>query len=336
MSIKFRQIFFGLTLAIILVATILFVWIARPFPCLSQEHSAVLSRIYESWHRGEISDKDALTKFITFAELKPPFWEKPTYMDEEAGYRKGYSTVNQHAVRVIGEIDTPEAFEKLCYYATYMDRNLNGCAVFELEKQGNKQAVPALMELLEIENNRERENLASGTLSHNPHLLTCHVLSSIKKLARQESLPLLKEFLDKKDRRFKYEIEEAIFGLENDITKPINVEDYQVIIKKLNKTTFLPDEEMMLEYSITSPIGKPVKLCAFEHQISIDGKVVQHFGPNIYRGGFLSNGGLSLKDLFPGTHTLTIKIKDTEKSDTKTFYIQDEPQKVFESLSDEN
>ena len=91
----------------------------------------------------------------------------------------------------------------------------------------------------------------------------------------------------------------------------------------------------MLDYSIESPIGKPVKLCAFEHQISIDGKVVQQFGPNIYKGGFSSHGGLSLEGLPPGEHILKIGITDTDKFDSQTFYIQEEQADISEpSLSD--
>lgn len=335
MNAKKRQLIIGLTSLAILGVVVVYVGVSSPFPCRHRKHILALEERCAAWRRSELTNEQALQRFIAYAELKPSFGEKSTWRDEDHGYFGGYSSLHYVAIKMIGEVNTPEAFDTLCRYATCSNRELNANAVRVLDKQGDKRAVPALMKLLEIEDRRELKRREAAAYSHNPHLLTCHILCALKKLIGPEAAPLLKEFLAEKDRIFKNEVEKTVFELENDITKPINIERHQVTIK-LKKTNFRPGEDMMLDYSITSPVGEPVKLCAFGDTVLIDGKAVRVRNPDVYLGGYYSHGGLSLAGLSPGEHTITVTITGTDKSDSATFYILEQTIDTPESLSGDN
>lgn len=301
---------------LLLVGGLIYVGVARPFPCRKRDHHSRLCRTWEAWHRGELTDEQILRELVAYAELEPSFGEKPRFVEGKTS--GGYKGIRSSAIRRIGEVNAPEAFDILCGYALCDDRMKNHAAARALEKRGDKRAVPVLMELLKIEDERQRE--AEGH-QRNPHLLTCHVLRALTKLAGQEAAPRLKEFLTGEKRVFDHELRRALFKLEHDISKPINVEQHQVTIK-LPKTAFRRGEEMMLDYSATVPLGARLeKLSAFGTTVLIDGNVVNALGPDVHLGGYSSHGSVSLSDLSPGEHTLTVKITGTDKSASATFSI---------------
>jgi hypothetical protein len=179
-----------------------------------------------------------------------------------------------------------------------------------------------LVQLLELEDQRQ-----AGTreiIPRNPHLLTCHTLDAIKTLAGREAIPVLQGFLAAKNRKFEREVRITLFELEHDTSKPINVEHHVVTIH-LNKRKYARGEEMMLEYSATTPPGTPSgRLSAFGTTVAIDGKVIMTNLPNVYYGGFWSRGAISLEGVAAGEHTITVAITGTDKSDSSTFSIEDE------------
>jgi hypothetical protein len=335
MKARAKHIVYGVTFLTVIVGGVSYVGVARPFPCRHDKHHVARDEKLGAWRRGELSDEQILSELIGYAELRPSFGEKPKCYDKKSRAHGGYSTVNCAAIQRIGEIPTPEAFEVLGRYATCSDRQLNAAAVFALEKRGDKQAVPSLMKLLEMEDLRQTEWIKTATFARNRHLLTCHTLRVLSKLIGSEAVPLLKDFLARKKRMFKNEVEETIFELENDITKSINVESHQVEIK-LEKTRYLPGEEMTVEYSIKPPVGMPVQLCAIGDIMLIDGSIIRQRNPRVYRGGFSIKGGVSLKGLPLGEHTLTVRIAGTDKSDAATFHILSDTSTAPEPLPVEN
>jgi len=301
---------------LLIVGGLACVGVARPFPCRSREHHGRLWKRWSAWHGGELTDAEMLRELVAHTELGPSFGEKAWFVDGTTS--GGYGGVNSLVFRCIGEMDGQEAFDILCKYAVCDDRKKHGHAVRALEKRGDRRAVPFLMELLRIEDERQRE--AKGH-QRNPHLLTCHVLRALTKIAGQDAAPLLREFVNSEKRVFDRELRIALFKLENDISKPINVERHQVTIK-LSKTVYKRGEEMMLDYSATTPVGtRHGKLSAFGTTVLIDGNMVKHVPPNVYSGGFSSHGSVSLSDLTPGAHTLTVRITGTDKSDSANFTV---------------
>ena len=295
---------------LLLVGGLTYVRVARPFPCNIRDHRRRLWRTWDVWHRGELTDDGMLRELVAYAEIEPSFGEKPKFV--EGNTSGNYATLRMDAIERIGEVNTPEAFEALCEYAVCDDRLKNAAAARALEIRGDKRAVPVLMKLMEIDDARQHGMIG---------LQACLGLRALTKLAGQEAAPLLREFLAGKRRVFRREVQRALFKLEHDISKPINVERHLVTIK-LPKTAFKRGEEMMLDYSATAPVGTRLgKLSAFGTTVLIDGNVVKSMGPDVYLGGYSSHGSVSLSDLSPGEHTLTVKITGTDKSASAAFII---------------
>ena len=311
--------------AIYIAAAVLVVaasyWVGpRPFPCQSERHHAELCRQWEAWCRGELTQAEILKVLSAYAELDAPFWEKRTF--HESRSYGGYFSVHHQAIRRLGQLKTVEASELLRKYLLCPICHKRRYAFSALVKRGEPRAVGVLIKYLELEDQWCKENWR--IYWRPPNQPTRDALTHIKRIAGPDAVPLLKDFL-KKQRMFKEIVLETIFELEHDISKPVNVQSHVVRIE-LKTTDFRPGEELPLRYSATVPAGNPRELCAFGTTVAVDGNVVGKREPRVCRGGFSTSSRIPLTGLPPGEHTLSVKITDTDISDSVTFRIVDRPE----------
>jgi outer membrane lipoprotein-sorting protein len=187
----------------------------------------------------------------------------------------------------------------------------------------DKSVVPILLRSLEIEAKKTEVKLTkveqSGSLGRGIHLPTTRLISQLKELGGKDVLPYLVRFKVKYPR-YIYVIDQAVFELEHDTSKPINTDRLQLAIHA--DTSEGEGKRVSLSYSISSTQGtNGPAYFAYAYQVLVDGRVVYntrtpYAWPRVVDGKM---HGLALGAASNGWHTATLRIADTDISRSTRF-----------------
>lgn len=255
-------------------------------------------------------------------------------------------------------LEIPSAeFDDLKIQATSSDDEVRHKAQTKLYGIKDKRVVPAIVASLYVEGEktevRIRDAQLAGRKIRNPQLPTMHAIGQLIKLSGREILPELRSYKAKYPR-YGGMIDREIFALEHDISKPINVEFLEVRIRlerasepidwfklrpndppPVSVNTFPIGEDMALDCEVFSRNMLAPDFCAYTSEVLIDNRPVAGGVPMVAGvvkvtgrepTAYPTNGGarfsrISLKDLSPGEHTVTFRLKDTDKMASQKFQI---------------
>lgn len=189
----------------------------------------------------------------------------------------------------------------------------------------DKGVVPILLRSLEIEAKKTELKLTkteqSGSLGRTIHLPTTRMISQLKELGGKDVLPYFIRFKTKYPR-YIYVIDQAVFELEHDTSKPINTDRLQLSIRA--DTGDGEGKRVSLSYTISSTQGtNGPAYFAYAYQVLVDGRAVYnsgtpHIWPRVVRGKL---HGIALKASSNGLHTVTLSIADTDLSRSTRFRV---------------
>ena len=189
----------------------------------------------------------------------------------------------------------------------------------------DKSVVPILLRSLDIEAKKTELKLTqveqSGMLGRGIRLPTSRLIYQLKELGGKDVVPYLIRFKAKYPR-YIYVIDQAVFELEHDTSKPINTDKLQLSIHA--DTSDGEGKRVSLSYKISSTQGtNGPAYFAYAYQVLVDGRSVcnsgtAHVWPRAVDGKIHS---IPLKASSNGLHTATLRIADTDLSSSTRFRV---------------
>jgi outer membrane lipoprotein-sorting protein len=188
----------------------------------------------------------------------------------------------------------------------------------------DKGVVPILIRSLDVEGKRTEAKLTkveqSGMLGRGIHLPTMRVISYLKELGGKDVLPYLTRFKTMYPR-YIYEVDQTIFELEHDTSKPVNTDLLQLFIHAEISGT--EAGRVTLSYKISSTQTNGPAFYAYAYQVLVDGRIVYNSGtpyawPRVVTGKMHR---IPLKASSDGLHTATLRIADTDRFSSTRFHV---------------
>ncbi len=189
----------------------------------------------------------------------------------------------------------------------------------------DKSVVPILLRSLEIEAKQTELKLAkteqSGMLGRGIRLPTTRLVFQLKELGGKDLMPYFIRFKTKYPR-YVYVIDQAVFEMEHDTSKPVNTDKLQLSIHA--DTSDGEGKRVSVSYTISSTQGTNGPACfAYAYQVLVDGRSVYNTGtpyvwPRAMKGKL---HGLALGASSNGWHTATLRIADTDLSSSTRFRV---------------
>lgn len=251
--------------------------------------------------------------------------------------------------------------ESLAADAVSLDDNTRWRAQWRLKDIKDDKLIPVMLASLEVEGKRTEERIAEARAKRswvrNAHLPTCNLVNTLKAVGGKDVVPDLKAFI-KKYPRFASQIEEDIFELENDITKPIRAQNLQIFLRPVLKDgpsclvgyhktkealelfegdgkanryrkveTFPQDGILHVCFEIFCVDEPEDVLRAYAYDLLLDGKRLRRHGPYVHRGNVSTRSLVGpLRDLSQGKHTLMVQIIGVGNSCSADFHVAGDSQ----------
>ena len=225
--------------------------------------------------------------------------------------------------------------------ALSLDDQIRWKAQAKLHDTKDKTVVPILIKSLDIEAQRTEEKLAThaGIPPRNVRLPIHPVVSYLQELGGKDVVPDLIRF-KRKYPRYSWVIDQTIFELEHDTSKPVNTDTLRLSIHTETSSgklvglshkepgtestdVFPADGHMAVTYTISSTQTNIPTFCAYAYKILIDDRAVYSSGaPHVWTGKLEGRvRRIPLKGLSNGWHTVTLRIAETDISSSTSIWI---------------
>jgi len=148
-----------------------------------------------------LTDEERVRAILRYTKYEPVANEERW----RGGY--GYATLRDCAVRSLGQLRTKPAQRALV--GLLNDRRLRAAAAMNLGKSGDRTVLPSLLKALEQEDT-EAQGRPFRFAERNRHLVTGHIVRAMLQLAPDKAKPMLKAFLNEKQRVFRTTVERGL------------------------------------------------------------------------------------------------------------------------------
>ena len=148
-----------------------------------------------------LRDEERVRAILRYTQYEPAANEEPW----RGGY--GYSTLRDCAARSLGQLRTKAAQKALV--GLLGERSLRARAAMTLGKGKDASVLPSLLKALEQED-AEARGRPFRLAERNRHLVSGHVVRAMLQLAPDKAKPMLKAFLNAKERVFRTTVERGL------------------------------------------------------------------------------------------------------------------------------